>query len=56
MAWEVEFDDAFEAEFLAFGQEVQDALLAMARLLVDHGPQLGRPYAYSLKGSKHAPT
>jgi hypothetical protein len=54
MAWEVEFDDAFEAEFLALGQEVQDALLATARLLVDYGPQLGRPHADSLKGSKHA--
>lgn len=53
MAWEVEFEDAFETEFLAFDQEVQDALLAMARLLVDYGPQLGRPYADSLKGSKH---
>jgi hypothetical protein len=53
MAWEVEFEDAFEAEFLAFEQEVQDALLAVARLLVDYGPQLGRPYADTLKGSKH---
>ena len=54
MAWNVEFEDAFEAEFLAFEQEVQDALLAAARLLVDYGPQLGRPYADTLKGSKHA--
>lgn len=54
MAWNVEFEDAFEKEFLAFGQEVQDALLAVAKLLVDYGPQLGRPYADTLKGSKHA--
>jgi len=54
VAWDVEFEDAFEAEFLAFEQEVQDALLAAARLLVDYGPQLGRPYADTLKGSKHA--
>ncbi len=54
MAWEVEFEDAFEAEFLAFDQEVQDTLLAVARLLVDYGPELGRPYADRLKGSKHA--
>jgi hypothetical protein len=53
MAWEVEFEGAFEAEFLAFDQEVQDALLAVARVLVDYGPQLGRPYADTLKGSKH---
>jgi hypothetical protein len=54
MAWDVEFDDAFEAEFLAFEPGVQDALLAAARLLADYGPQLGRPYADTLKGSKHA--
>ena len=54
MAWNVEFEDTFEAEFLAFEQEVQDALLAAARLLVDYGPELGRPYADTLKGSKHA--
>jgi hypothetical protein len=54
VAWDVEFEDTFEAEFLAFEQEVQDALFAAARLLVDYGPQLGRPYADTLKGSKHA--
>lgn len=54
MAWQVEFEDAFEAEFLAFEQGVQDALLAVARLLTDYGPQLGRPYADTLKGSRHA--
>src|SRR6266702_7508439 len=54
MAWNVEFDDSFEAEFLAFEQDVQDALLAVARLLVDYGPQLGRPHSDTLKGSKHA--
>ena len=54
MAWDVEFEDAFEAEFHEFDPEVQDALLAVAKLLVDYGPQLGRPYADTLKGSKHA--
>jgi hypothetical protein len=33
---------------------VQDALLAAAKLLADYDPQLGRPYADTLKGSKHA--
>lgn len=42
MPWHVEFEDAFEAEFLVFEQEVQDGLLAVARLLVDYGPQVGR--------------
>jgi hypothetical protein len=54
MAWVVAFDEAFEPEFRAFDEEVQDALLAIARLLADYGPQLGRPYADTLKGSKHA--
>lgn len=54
MAWNVEFHDTFEVEFLAFEQTVQDALLAAARLLADYGPRLGRPHADTLKGSKHA--
>lgn len=54
MAWGVEFHDAFEVEFLAFDQSVQDALLAAAMLLADYGPQLGRPQVDTLKGSKHA--
>jgi len=54
MAWEVEFDDAFETEFAAFAEDVQDALLAVAKLLADYGPHLGRPHADALKGSKHA--
>lgn len=54
MPWAVEFHDDFELEFLALESAVQDALLAVAKLLADYGPQLGRPYADTLKGSKHA--
>jgi hypothetical protein len=54
MTWDVEFHDAFEAEFLAFEQSVQDALLAVAKLVADYGPQLGRPHADTLNGSKYA--
>jgi hypothetical protein len=54
MPWIVEFDDDFESEFMAFDPAVQDALLAVAKLLADFGPQLGRPYADTLKGSKYA--
>ena len=54
MPWTVEFHDDFEPEFLALESAVQDALLAVAKLLADYGPQLGRPYADTLKGSKHA--
>jgi hypothetical protein len=52
--WIVEFDGAFEPEFKAFDLDVQDALLAVAKLLADYGPQLGRPHADTLDGSKHA--
>lgn len=54
MAWDVEFHDAFEAEFLAFERDVRKELLAVAKLLADYGPRLGRPHADTLKGSKHA--
>jgi hypothetical protein len=54
MAWIVEFHDDFEPEFLAFEQPVQDALLAVAKLLTDYGPQLGRPYADTRNGSEYA--
>ncbi len=54
MAWDVIFHRAFEAEFLSFDPGVQIELLAVAKLLVDYGPQLGRPHADTLKGSKHA--
>jgi hypothetical protein len=33
---------------------VQDAILARAKLLEMNGPQLSRPYADTLNGSKHA--
>jgi hypothetical protein len=52
--WVVEFHDDFEPEFLAFEPPIQDALLAVAKLLADHGPRLGRPYADTLKGSNYA--
>lgn len=54
MEWEVEFHPAFEAEVLTFERDVRVALIAAAKLLADYGPQLGRPHADTLKGSKHA--
>jgi hypothetical protein len=37
VAWDVLFDNAFEAEFQAFEPDVQTELLAVAKLLVDAG-------------------
>jgi hypothetical protein len=51
MAWSVVFGDEFGKEFSALSDAVQDELLASARLLGSFGPQLGRPYADTLKGS-----
>jgi hypothetical protein len=52
MAWQVRFHDAFEVEFEAMAAEVQDELVATAKLLQDYGPKLGRPHADTLNGSQ----
>ncbi|HVP34208.1 MAG TPA: type II toxin-antitoxin system RelE/ParE family toxin [Steroidobacteraceae bacterium] len=54
MPWEVEFDDAFEPEFDALPEAVQDELLARVKVLEQFGPQLGRPLVDTLDDSKHA--
>ena len=54
VAWEVVFHPDFDPEFDALAPEVQDELLAQAKLLEAFGPTLGRPRADTLKGSRHA--
>ena len=54
LKWTVEIGDDFKREFDALPEEVQDELLAKTRLLEQFGPQLGRPNADTLNGSKHA--
>lgn len=54
MSWTVLFHDAFDAEFQALNEALQDELLAHAKLLGEFGPNLGRPTVDGLKGSKHA--
>jgi hypothetical protein len=54
MPWTVENHDAFDPEYDALPEAVQDELLAMMKLLAAHGPQLGRPHADTLSGSHHA--
>lgn len=46
--------DAFDAEYDALPEAVQDELLAMMQLLAMYGPHLGRPHADTLSGSRHA--
>ena len=54
MNWTIEFHPAFEHEFDDYPEAVQDALLTRAGLLEINGPQLGRPHADTLNGSRHA--
>ena len=54
MTWTVLFHDAFDAEFEALVEELQDELLAHAKLLAAFGPDLGRPTVDTLKGSRHS--
>ena len=54
MVWSVRFHDAFDAEFEALAPEVQDEMLALAKLLKDYGPAPGRPHADTLNGSAYA--
>jgi hypothetical protein len=54
MTWPVRFDDAFEREFDALPEAVQDELFAQLEVIRTHGPRAGRPRVDTLKGSKHA--
>jgi hypothetical protein len=54
MGWTVLFHEEFDLEFDGLDQDLQDELLAHAKLLQEFGPQLGRPTVDTLKGSKHA--
>ncbi|HEV2992711.1 MAG TPA: type II toxin-antitoxin system RelE/ParE family toxin [Candidatus Angelobacter sp.] len=54
MAWEVLFHHQFVADFRLLSNAVQDEILVCSRLLKELGPQLGRPRADTLNGSRHA--
>ena len=54
MVWTVLFHEAFYREFGDLCADVQDELLAHARLLAEFGPSLGRPTVDTLKGSSHS--
>ena len=53
MTWTVLLHDEFVMELAFMAQDLQDELLAHAKLLTVFGPQLGRPTVDTLKGSKH---
>jgi hypothetical protein len=54
MSWNIVFHEAFEPEFDALPEAVQDELLAHAKVLAEFGPGLGRPRVDTLNGSEHA--
>ncbi len=53
MPWSVLFHAEFDLEFQVLEEDLQDELLAHAKLLQQFGPQLGRPSVDTLSGSKH---
>ena len=54
MSWDVDIGDEFEPEFDALHEDVQAEILALAKVLEQLGPQLGRPRVDTLNGSSHA--
>ena len=54
MRWAVAFHDEFVPEFHGLHEQVQDEIYAIARMLEQFGPQLGRPRVDTLNGSRHA--
>lgn len=53
MAWEVEFTDQFEDWFAGLREQDQDRVATAVVVLQERGPGLGRPFADSIKGSRH---
>src|SRR5476651_1866215 len=54
MNWIISFDDEFDLEFDELNEVVQNECLAHLKALEKFGPQLGRPFVDTLKGSKHS--
>jgi hypothetical protein len=52
--WGVEFHEDFLPEFRQYSDTVRGETFALIELLAALGPQLGRPYADTLKGSMHS--
>jgi hypothetical protein len=51
--WEVEFTDDFERWWQTLDENEQESLAASVELLRQLGPQLSRPHADVVRGSKH---
>jgi len=52
--WEIEFSDEFGAWWDSLSEDEQESVAASVELLRQLGPNLPRPHADVLKGSKHS--
>ena len=52
--WEVEYTDEFGAWWDSLAEGEQDAVRFSVELLMNHGPNLGRPHVDTVSGSKHS--
>ncbi|MEO9170384.1 MAG: type II toxin-antitoxin system RelE/ParE family toxin [Candidatus Baltobacteraceae bacterium] len=53
MAWDVEFTDQFGEWWDALDEDAQTSINAIVLVLEQLGPALTRPYADTVKGSRH---
>ena len=54
VSWVLEIGDEFKPEFFELHEDVRTDILALAVLLQQFGPQLGRPRVDTLNDSRHA--
>ena len=54
MAWEVEYTDQFGQWYGELDERSQDRVVAAVEILEEQGPGLGRPFADTVKDSRHA--
>src|SRR6266404_3133780 len=52
--WDVEFTDEFEAWWNQLDEEQQESVAVGVELLIELGPNLPRPRADTVKGSRHS--
>ena len=54
MTWQVDFHPDFLPEFEGLSEAVQNEIAALIKVLSAFGPQLKRPHADTLRGSKYS--
>jgi hypothetical protein len=52
MTWEVEVSDEFRAWYTGLNKDERASVASCVGMLERFGPELGRPYVDTLKGSK----